>query len=81
MAVESVKPRQIRAILVNVQGFLNVPAHRYWIDYDAAADVLYLGFRKPQRATNSEMLEGGVIVRKAGKRIVGHTILNASRSG
>jgi uncharacterized protein YuzE len=79
MAIETVKPRHIRAILKNLQGFLEVPARRYWIDYDAEADVLYLGFRKPQRATESELMDDGVIIRKAGKRIVGLTILEASR--
>jgi uncharacterized protein YuzE len=79
MALETVKPRHIRAILKNLQGFLKVPARRYWIDYDQEADVLYLGFRRPQRATESELTEDGVIIRKAGKRIVGLTILEASR--
>lgn len=30
---------------------------KVWVDYDAEADVLYISFRKPQRATESE-LEG-----------------------
>ena len=50
-----------------------------WIDYDKGADVAYISFDKPQRATNSELLDNGVLVRKRGKKIVGLTILNASR--
>jgi uncharacterized protein YuzE len=48
-----------------------------WIDYDAEADVLYLSFAKPQRATDSEMHDDGIIVRR-GKKVVGLTIQDAS---
>jgi uncharacterized protein YuzE len=78
MAVDAVSRRDLKEMLKNLAGFLKVPARRYWIDYDEEADVLYLGFRKPQRATDSQLLEEGVIVRKAGGRVVGLTILNAS---
>lgn len=78
MAVETLRDRDLREILKNITGFLKIPARRYWIDYDPEADVLYIGFRKPQRATDSQLLEDGVIIRKAGKKIVGLTILNAS---
>jgi uncharacterized protein YuzE len=81
MAIEALNRREVRTILENLGGFLKVPARRYWIDYDEEADVLYLGFRTPQRATNSELLEDGVIVRKAGGKVVGLTILNASSRG
>ncbi|MDA8273560.1 MAG: DUF2283 domain-containing protein [Deltaproteobacteria bacterium] len=27
-----------------------------WIDYDDEADVLYISFKKPKQATNSEIL-------------------------
>ena len=79
LELQTVTPKHIQAILKSVRGFLKVPAQRYWIDYDREADVLYLGFRKPQRATDSDLREDGVIVRKSGKRVVGLTILDASR--
>ena len=69
----------MRGILRNLAVFLKVPAARYWIDHDRQSDVLYIGFRKPQRATDSELLDDGVIVRKAGTKVVGITILNASK--
>ncbi len=50
-----------------------------WIDYDKEADVAYISFEKPQRATDSELLDNGVIVRKRGKKIVGLTILHAGK--
>jgi uncharacterized protein YuzE len=49
-----------------------------WIDHDEEADVLYLSFRRPQRATDSELRDDGIVVRKRGKEIVGLTILDAS---
>lgn len=79
MAVETLRDRDLREILKSIPGFLKVPARRYWIDYDSEADVLYIGFRRPQRATDSELLEDGVILRKAGEKVVGLTVLNASK--
>jgi hypothetical protein len=39
-----------------------------WIDYDDEADVLYISFEKPQQATDSEMLDDGILLRYSGKR-------------
>ena len=50
-----------------------------WIDYDKGADVAYISFEKPQHATDSELLDNGIIVRKRGRRIVGLTILHAGK--
>ncbi|NCO83628.1 MAG: hypothetical protein COZ31_02255 [Nitrospirae bacterium CG_4_10_14_3_um_filter_44_29] len=49
-----------------------------WVDYDKEADVLYLSFRKPQRATKTIETDNGILIRKDGSRIVGMTILDAS---
>jgi uncharacterized protein YuzE len=48
-------------------------------DYDAEADVLYISFERPQDATDSEMLEDGILLRYRGKKLVGMTVLEASR--
>ncbi len=57
---------------------LKLPAQHVWLDYDKEADVLYMSFRKPQRAT--ETIESGddILIRKDGADIVGLTIMNAS---
>ncbi len=57
---------------------LKLPARQMWLDYDREADVLYVSFRKPQRATETVELDDDILVRKDGKDIVGLTILNAS---
>jgi uncharacterized protein YuzE len=57
---------------------LKLPAQHMWLDYDKEADVLYVSFRKPQRATETIELSDDILVRKTGKDIVGLTIMNAS---
>lgn len=53
-----------------------------WSSYDSDADVLYLHFKKPNHADDSQMTEDEIIIRYENKKIVGLTILNAShRSG
>jgi uncharacterized protein YuzE len=49
-------------------------SRQIWIDYDAEADVLYLSFRKPQQATDSE-LDGDVIYHYRQGELVGLTII------
>lgn len=55
------------------------PQKYLWSSYDAEADVLYVNFKKPSHATDSELLDNDVIVRYEGNDIVGITILNASK--
>jgi len=56
-----------------------MPLKKFWLDYDNEADVLYINYQKPQQATDSEMLENGVLVRYRGDEVVGLTILDASK--
>ncbi|MCI5148261.1 MAG: DUF2283 domain-containing protein [Candidatus Electrothrix sp. MAN1_4] len=53
-------------------------ARNTWIDYDEEADVLYLSFRKPQRANNTVEISEDVLLRKDDNEIVGITVMNAS---
>jgi uncharacterized protein YuzE len=55
-----------------------VGAPHLWIDYDTEADALYVNFQKPQRATESELLDNGVILRYRGDKLVGVVIFDAS---
>ena len=47
-------------------------------DYDEEADVLYISLRKPQQATDTDMVNDDMLVRRRGKEIVGITIMHAS---
>lgn len=58
---------------------MSSPRKYVWMSYDADADVLYINFKKPSRASDSEMTDDGVIIRYEDKEIVGITILNASK--
>lgn len=49
-----------------------------WVDYDKEADVLYISFKRPQKATDSEMLDNGIILRFKKDDLVGITVLDAS---
>ena len=50
-----------------------------WVSYDAEADVLYVNFKKPSHATDSELTDDDVIIRYEGEEIIGLTILHASQ--
>ncbi len=71
--------RSLREILEIVPVLLRSPHRFLWSSYDAEADVLYVNFKKPSHATDSELTDEDVIVRYEGDEIVGYTILHASR--
>ena len=50
-----------------------------WMSYDAEADVLYVNFKKPSDATDSELTDDDVIIRYEGEEVIGLTILHASQ--
>jgi uncharacterized protein YuzE len=70
--------KDIARILKAVPRLVKFPAKQMWIDYDEQADVLYLSFCKPQRATDSELRDDGIIIHRRGKKVVGLTIQDAS---
>ena len=43
------------AALNLIPHLLRLPSSQIWYDYDEEADVLYISFRKPQHADQSEM--------------------------
>ena len=55
------------------------PESYVWLSYDVEADTLYVNFKKPSRATDSELTDDDVIVRYEDDEIVGFTILHASQ--
>ncbi|MCD6248846.1 MAG: DUF2283 domain-containing protein [candidate division Zixibacteria bacterium] len=58
---------------------LKLPQKKMWIDYDEEADVLYISFKRPQKASDSEMSDNGVLLRYRGTELIGITILEASK--
>ena len=71
---------------MNLEEYLKlIPAVRHspqdylWSSYDQGADTLYINFKKPSHATDSEITDDDVIIRYEGEEIVGLTILHASK--
>jgi uncharacterized protein YuzE len=79
MAKEIIREEMIKEIFKATPHLLKFPTGRMWIDYDKEADVLYINFKKPQKATDSEMLKSGILIRYRGDQVVGLTILEASK--
>ncbi len=55
------------------------PQRRLWLSYDQEADTLYVNFKKPSHATDSDITDEDVIVRYEGDTVIGFTILHASQ--
>lgn len=62
----------VPALRQSPQGYL-------WSSYDRDADVLYINFKKPSHATDSELTDDDVIIRYEGEEIIGLTILHAGK--
>lgn len=75
--VKAFRPKDLARLLATLPRIAQLPIRR--LDHDRQADVLYLSFEHPQRATDSELKEDGVIVHRRGRKIVGLTIVDASQ--
>jgi uncharacterized protein YuzE len=69
----------IQEFLKLVPALLQSPQGYLWSSYDHEADVLYINFKKPSHATDSELTDDDVIIRYEGDDVIGLTILNASK--
>ena len=75
MAKAAVNTRLIREVFEAVPHLRRLPSNRLWIDYDREADVLYVSFERPQRATESVLQDDNVVLRYRGKKLVGLTLI------
>lgn len=73
-------------VIADVQEYLKLlpvvkqsPQGAVWSSYDAEADVLYINFKKPSHATDSELTDDDIIIRYEDDKIIGLTILHASK--
>jgi uncharacterized protein YuzE len=71
----------VKEILDLAPRLLEIPFNRIWYSYDEEADVLYLNFKKPSRADDSELTDDDIIIRYENGEIIGITVLNASKRG
>ncbi|MCL6446949.1 MAG: DUF2283 domain-containing protein [Armatimonadetes bacterium] len=70
---------EVKKVLAIVPELLEVPYPRVWTTYDKEADVLYINFKKPSRADDSELTGDDLIIRYEKGEVVGITVLNASK--
>jgi len=69
----------VKEILNLTPQLLSIPFKRVWYSYDEEADVLYLNFKKPSHADDTELTDDDVIIRYENGEVVGITVLHASK--
>ena len=79
MEKEILKQETLSEVFKATPHLLKFPVTKMWIDYDKEADVLYVSLERPQRATDTDILEDGTFLRLRGKKVVGLTITNVSK--
>lgn len=79
MAKEMIIEEVMKEVFEATPHLLKLPVAKMWMDYDKEADVPYLSFNRPQKATDSEMLDNGILLRYKDGELVGLTILDASK--
>ena len=78
MATDAINKEMIDSCLGLSSQLVRLPVKHIWVDYDEEADVLYLSFRKPQRAKKTIEMNDDVLIRTDDDQIVGITIMNGS---
>jgi uncharacterized protein YuzE len=64
-----------------IPAVMAAPQKYLWSSYDSEADVLYVNFKKPSHATDSELTDDDILIRYEGEEIIGLTVLHASKRG
>ena len=62
-----------------VPALRRAPQGYLWSSYDEEADTLYINFKKPSHATDSELTDDDIIIRYEGDEVIGFTVLHASK--
>ena len=70
---------EVEKVSALVPHLLTIPHKKIWVDYDEEADVLYVNFKKPSRADDSELTDDDVIIRREKGEVVGMTFLNVTK--
>ena len=70
---------QVNEYLKVVPAVLQSPEKYLWSTYDQEADVLYINFKKPSRADDSELTDDDIIIRYEKGKVIGLTVLHAKQ--
>ena len=79
MATEILEEKRLGLLLKAAANLLKLGKRCMRWEYDARADVLYFHFEEKPASTHSEMRDDGVLLDYKNDRLVGVTILEASR--
>ncbi|RKU12931.1 hypothetical protein C6502_05105 [Candidatus Poribacteria bacterium] len=79
MASEKLEEKNIIHLLQAASHLVRFAKKQMWLDYDEEVDVLYLHFESLPASNHSEMREDGIILDYNDDRLVGITILDASK--
>ena len=80
MAKRTAVAKAVDDISEAVPHLIRWPQKKAWIDYDEAADVLYISLKRPRKPTDTKLLaEKGILLRYRDKELVGVTVLDASK--
>jgi len=60
---ETVGDHILASVLRAVPLLIDFPARKFWVDYDSEADVLYISFDRPQKATDTESRDDEILLR------------------
>ncbi len=71
---------EIKEFLKIMPAVRKAPGNYLWSSYDAEADVLYINFKKPSHASDSEITDDDIVIRyEKNGEVVGLTVLHASK--
>ncbi len=78
------KPKEIAGALTLAKQVKKFPASELWLDFDEEADVLYISFKRPQKATETVEFEEkgedqGILLHYRKEELVGITVLDATK--
>ena len=79
MAQQALTVNALHTVLKTVPYVTKLPVQRLSFDYDQEADVLYISFERPQKATTSKLRDDGILLRYRGRKLVGITLFEASK--
>jgi len=69
----------IKKVIELVPGILGLMQTKVWTFYDKEADVLYMDFKKPGHADDTELTDDNILIRYENEEVVGITVMNASK--
>ena len=70
---------EVEKVSALVPYLLTIPHKKIWVEYDEEADVLYVNFKRPSRADDSELTDDDIIIRREKGEVVGMTFLNVAK--